>query len=65
MNIIYTVHKLIFEILYVFKYVTVSLSARILILAITLRFFISVSILCEFSMLPDVYILPSPQKEEV
>ena len=25
--------------------------------------FISVSILCEFAMLPDVYILPSPQDE--
>ena len=27
--------------------------------------FISVSIFCEFSMLPDVYILLPPQEEEV
>ena len=27
--------------------------------------FISVSVLCEFAMLPDVYILLSPQEEEV
>ena len=29
------------------------------------RFHISVSILCKFAMLPDVYILLSPQREEV
>ena len=27
--------------------------------------FVSVSILCKFAMLPDVYILLSPQEEEV
>ena len=37
---------------------TVSLSTQILILAI----FILVSILCEFALLPDVYILLSPQE---
>ena len=40
-------------ILIVFEYLVVSLS------------FISVSILCEFAMLPDVYILLSPEEEEV
>ena len=44
---------------------TVSLSTQILILAIAPLSFISVSILCEFAMLPDVYILLSPQEEEV
>ena len=38
---------------------------QILILAIAPLSFISVSILCEFAMLPDVYILLSPQKEEL
>ena len=40
-------------ILIVFEYLVVSLS------------FISVSILCEFAMLPDVYILLSPEEKEV
>ena len=43
----------------------VSLSTQILILAILPLLFISVSIFCEFAMLPDVYILLSPQEEEV
>ena len=34
-------------------------------LVITPFSFISVSILCEFAMLPDVYILLPPQEEEV
>ena len=38
---------------------------QILILAIAPLSFISVSILCEFAMLPDVYILLSPKEEEV
>ena len=44
---------------------TVSLSTQILILVITPISFISVSILCEFATLPDVYILLSPQQEEL
>ena len=43
----------------------VSLSTQILILAIVPLLFISVSIFCEFAMLPDVYILLSPQEEKV
>ena len=38
---------------------------KILILAIVPLLFISVCILCEFAMLLDVYILLSPQEEEV
>ena len=41
------------------------LSTQILILALAPLVFISVSILCEFAMLPDVYILLFPQEEEV
>ena len=44
---------------------TVSLSTQILILATTPLSFISVSIFYKFAMLPDVYILLSPQEEEV
>ena len=44
---------------------TVSLSTQTLILAVVSLLFISVSVLCEFSMLPDVYIFLSPQEEEV
>ena len=44
---------------------TVSLSTQIHILAIAPLLFTLVSILCEFSMLPDVYILLSPQEKEV
>ena len=40
-------------------------SHLILILAIALLLFISVSILCKSAMLPDVKILQSPQEEEV
>ena len=42
---------------------SISFSAQILILSITPLLFISDSILCEFAMLPDVYILLSPQEE--
>ena len=48
-----------------FKCLTVSLSTEILILAIVPISVISVSILCELAMLPDVYIVLSPQEEEV
>ena len=48
-----------------FKCLTVSLSTEILILAIVLLSVISVSILCELAMLPDVYIVLSPQEEEM
>ena len=48
-----------------FKYLTVSLSTEIFILAMVLLFLISVSILCELAMVPDVYIVLSPQEEEV
>ena len=41
------------------------LSTQILILAITSVLSISVSILCKFAQLPDVYIFLSPQVEEV
>ena len=44
---------------------TVSLSTQILILAILPLLFISFSILREFAMLPDRYILLSPQEEEM
>ena len=44
-------------ILNVFKCLAVSLSTQIFILAIAPLSFISVSIFCEFAMLPDVYIL--------
>ena len=52
-------------ILNAFKCLTVLLSTQILILAIVPFSFISVSILCEFAMLADVYILLSPQEEDV
>ena len=52
-------------ILNAFKCLTASLSTQILILTIAPLLFISVSILCEFPMLPDVHILLSPQEEEV
>ena len=42
-----------------------SLSTQILNLTIGPLSFISSSILCQFAMLPNVYILLSPQKEEV
>ena len=44
---------------------TLSLSTQIFILAIVPLLFISVSILFEFAMLPDLNILLSPQEEEV
>ena len=44
---------------------SISFSAQIFILSITPLLFISDSILCEFAMLPDVYILLSPPEEEV
>ena len=44
---------------------TVLLSTQILILAMVPFSFISVSIPCEFAMLADVYILLSPQEEDV
>ena len=47
------------------KCLTVSLSTEILILAVMQVSLILVSILCELAMLPDVYILLSPQEEEV
>ena len=50
---------------YSFKCLTVLLSTQILILAMVPFSFISVSILCEFAMLADVYILLSPQEEDV
>ena len=52
-------------ILNAFKCLTVSLPTEILILAIVRVSLILVSILCELAMLPDVYILLSPQEEEV
>ena len=52
-------------ILNAFNWWTVSLSTEILILAMSSILLISVSILCELVMLPDVYISLSPQKEEV
>ena len=47
------------------KCLAVSLFTEILILAIAPLSLISVSILCELAMLPDVYILLSPLEEEV
>ena len=44
-------------ILNTFEHSTVSLSTEILILAIAPLSFISVGILCEFAMLPNMYIL--------
>ena len=44
---------------------TVSLSTQILFLTMASLSFISVNIFWEFAMLPDVYILLSPQEEEV
>ena len=52
-------------ILNAFKCLTVSFSTGILILAIAPLSLISVSILYELAMLPDVYIVLSPQEEEV
>ena len=52
-------------ILNAFKCLTVSLSTEVLILAIPPLLLISVSILCKLAMLPDVYIVLSPQEEEV
>ena len=42
----------------------VTINFKILSLAIVPLLFISVSILCKVSMLPNVYILLSPQEEE-
>ena len=50
--------------LYAFKYLAVPLSTEILILPIV-TLLISVSILYELGMLPEVYILLSPKEEEV
>ena len=52
-------------ILNTFKRLAVSLSTEILILGIAPLSLISVSILCELAMRPDVYILLFPQEEEV
>ena len=52
-------------ILNAFKCLTVSLSTEILISPIAQLPFISVGILCEIDMLLDVYIVLSPQEEEV
>ena len=52
-------------ILNAFKCLTVSLSTKILFSAIAPLSFISGVILCKLAMLPDVYILLSPQEEEV
>ena len=51
-------------ILNVLKCLTLSLSSQILTLAAVPFLFISVSILYEFAMLPDVYILLSSQEEK-
>ena len=40
-------------------------STKILTLAITPFLFLLVGVLCEFAMVPGVYILSSPQEEEV
>ena len=50
-------------ILNAFKCLTLSISSKILVLAIVPLLFISVSILCKVSM-SNVYILLSPQEEE-
>ena len=47
-------------ILNAFKCLTVSPSIQIIVLAIASLSFISVSFLCEFAMLPVVYVLMSP-----
>ena len=52
-------------ILNAFKCLTVSLSTEIHFLSTAPLSLISASILCELAMLPDVYILLSPQVEEV
>ena len=52
-------------ILNVFKYLTVSFSTKIITLTIALLLFISHSILCEFAMVPFVYLLLSLHEEEV
>ena len=52
-------------ILNAFKFLTASLSTQILTLAIEPLLLISVSILYEFALLSDVYILLSTQGEEV
>ena len=59
------IHMLLEIILNAFKCLTVSLSTQILILVMAPLSVISVSVLCEFAMLPNVYILLSPQEEEV
>ena len=46
-----------------FKYLTVSISTEIVILAIAPLLFISVGIFCELAILPDVYVLVSPQEK--
>ena len=46
-----------------FKYLTVSISTEIVILAIAPLLFISVGIFCELAVLPDVYVLVSPQEK--
>ena len=51
-------------ILNAFKCLTVSLSTETFVLAMVQLLWISVSILCELAMLPDVYILLFPQEEE-
>ena len=38
----------------------VTCSTKILTLAIVLIFFISVGVLCEFAMVPGMYIVPRP-----
>ena len=48
-----------------FKCLTVSLFVEILVLGIAPLLMISGSILCELVMLPDFYIVLSPQEEEV
>ena len=52
-------------ILNAFKRLVVSFSNEILILAIAPLSFISIGSLCEFAILLDVYILLSPQEEQV
>ena len=43
----------------------ITCSTKILTLAIAPFLFISVGVICEFAMVPHVYILLSPQEEEV
>ena len=52
-------------ILNAYKCLTISLSTEILILAMVPLSFTLVDINCELAMLPDMYILLSPQEEEV